>query len=128
MVVLVCSVVFTRTDSLRVRISGHRPTAADVSPVTYKQRLWVSSHRCARRGSRRRAFGVAGSRENADQSVGKGPEGLVVGGAAGAVVGRRTCVLRGVVERSEHLQEQRIRGCQMSPSRTRGAMSLWVPQ
>jgi len=26
-----------RTDSLRVRISGHRPTAPDAPPVTYKQ-------------------------------------------------------------------------------------------
>jgi hypothetical protein len=66
--------------------------------------------------------------ENADQSVGKGPEGLVVGGAAGSLsVVERACS-GGVVERSEHLQEQRIRGCQMSPSRTRRAMSLWVPQ
>jgi hypothetical protein len=29
--------VHCRTDSLRVRISGHRPTAADASPVTYNQ-------------------------------------------------------------------------------------------
>ena len=27
--------VHCRMDSLRVRISGHRPTAADVSPTTY---------------------------------------------------------------------------------------------
>jgi hypothetical protein len=29
--------VHCRTDSLRVRISGHRRTAADASPVTYNQ-------------------------------------------------------------------------------------------
>jgi hypothetical protein len=29
--------VHCRTDSLRVRISGHRPTAADATPVTYNQ-------------------------------------------------------------------------------------------
>jgi hypothetical protein len=31
--------VHCRTDSLRGRISGHRPTAADASPVTYNQVL-----------------------------------------------------------------------------------------
>ena len=42
--------VHCRTDSLRVRISGHRPTAADASPVTYKQVLrtadtgWDETH------------------------------------------------------------------------------------
>jgi len=61
--------------------------------------------------------------ENADQSVGKGPEGLVVGGAAGSLSVVERARSGGVVERSEHLQEQRIRGCQMSPSRTRRAMS-----
>src|SRR5215217_7282904 len=35
--------VHCRTDSLRVRISGHRPTAADASPVTYKQGVSSSS-------------------------------------------------------------------------------------
>src|SRR5215212_10558904 len=35
--------VHCRTDSLRVRISGHRPTAADASPVTYKQGVGSSS-------------------------------------------------------------------------------------
>jgi hypothetical protein len=29
--------VHCRTNSLRVRISGHRPTAADASPVTYNK-------------------------------------------------------------------------------------------
>jgi hypothetical protein len=35
--------VHCRTDSLQVRISGHRPTAADASPVTYKQGVSSSS-------------------------------------------------------------------------------------
>jgi hypothetical protein len=35
--------VHCRTDSLRVRIFGHRPTAADASPVTYKQGVSSSS-------------------------------------------------------------------------------------
>src|SRR4051812_35256700 len=35
--------VHCRTDSLRVRISGHRRTAADASPVTYKQGVSSSS-------------------------------------------------------------------------------------
>src|SRR5215218_8356948 len=39
----VFAVVHCRTDSLRVRISGHRPTAADASPVTYKQGVSSSS-------------------------------------------------------------------------------------
>src|SRR4029453_8866237 len=35
--------VHCRTDSLRVRISGHRRTAADASPVTYKHGVSSSS-------------------------------------------------------------------------------------
>ena len=35
--------VHCRTDSLRVRISGQRPTPADASPVTYKQGVSSSS-------------------------------------------------------------------------------------
>jgi hypothetical protein len=35
--------VHCRTDSLQVRISGHRRTAADASPVTYKQGVSSSS-------------------------------------------------------------------------------------